>query len=169
VNHYPNPIDVTLEGHTECVWEVIQLKDGRLASSSNDHSVRIWNISTMNCEAVLNGHGHWVRGLCQLEDGRLLSGSWDSSIRIWNLETNTCEKEIKLQIGSTILQIKQISTCEILCAMNISSVHLININSGVCEQALRENGIGDTILNLALLKEGGFVTAANSGTLRIWQ
>jgi len=83
----------TLEGHTRGVRALAVLPDGRLASSSNDDTVRVWRPSTGVCEAVLEGHTRGVRALAVLPDGRLASGSWD--IRVWRPSTGVCEAVLK--------------------------------------------------------------------------
>ena len=61
-----------------------------LASCSQDHSVRLWDVDAGTCTAVLNGHTDWVCCLADLGGGRLLSGSCDYSLRVWNTATGAC-------------------------------------------------------------------------------
>jgi WD40 repeat protein len=65
----------TLQGHTNYVYALAVLPDGRLASSSYDKTVRVWRLSTGVCEAVLEGHTWEVSALSVLPDGRLASSS----------------------------------------------------------------------------------------------
>ena len=44
---------------------VAVLADGRIASGSNDETVRLWNTATGACDLVLEGHT-WVSGSCFL-------------------------------------------------------------------------------------------------------
>jgi len=74
----------TLQGHTSGVRALAVLPDGRLASASEDGTVRVWRPSTGVCEAVLKGHTSWVTALAVLPDGRLASGSRDSIVRVWS-------------------------------------------------------------------------------------
>jgi WD40 repeat protein len=64
------------------------LPDGRLASGSYDHTIRLWDVMTGAETARLEGHSHWVNGLCVLSDGRLASGSHDKTIRLWDVTTS---------------------------------------------------------------------------------
>ena len=63
---------------------VCSLGDGRLASGSNDRTVRVW-AATGECVVTLEGHTstRYVRSVCSLGDGRLASGSDDSTVRVW--------------------------------------------------------------------------------------
>jgi WD40 repeat protein len=79
----------TLTGHTSAVRSLIQLKDGRLVSVSDDKTIRIWKND--KCEKVLEGHTHWVYKVIELTDGQLASCSQDNTIRLWNINTGECQ------------------------------------------------------------------------------
>ena len=51
-----------------------------------DSTVRIWNLSTGDCQHVLNGHTSLV-GLLGLSPSYLVSAAADSTLRVWNPET----------------------------------------------------------------------------------
>ena len=38
----------TLEGHTSSVWMALELSDGRMATCSNDKTIRIWQNNPAN-------------------------------------------------------------------------------------------------------------------------
>jgi WD40 repeat protein len=45
----------SLKGHTNGVWDLVQISDDLLASSSGDGTVRIWNLTTNTCKFILTG------------------------------------------------------------------------------------------------------------------
>ena len=64
--------------------------DGRrLASSSDDNTVRLWDVQTGACVKTLEGHDGLVLSVCFSPDGRMVaSGSCDSAdatARLWLL------------------------------------------------------------------------------------
>ena len=87
-----------LEGHTDWVEALALLPDGRLASGSEDKTIRLWDVKTGAETARLEGHtaevnpllfprGGRVTALALLPDGRLASGSEDQTIRLWDVKT----------------------------------------------------------------------------------
>ncbi len=76
-----------LEGHSGSVNSLCLLPDGRLASGSEDNTIRLWDLTTGAETARLEGHLGPVTSLCLLPDGRLASGSEDSTIRLWDVTT----------------------------------------------------------------------------------
>ena len=73
-----------LDGHGHLVYSVCFSPDGRrLASGSNDETVRLWDVETGACVRTLEGHG-FVFSVCFSPDGRMgASGSADGTVRLW--------------------------------------------------------------------------------------
>ena len=61
--------------------------DGRrLASGSDDSTVRLWDVETGACVRTLEGHGSPVLSVCFSPDGRMVaSGSGDQTVNLWLL------------------------------------------------------------------------------------
>jgi WD40 repeat protein len=74
----------SLKGHTSCVKDLVQISDDLLASSSEDYTVRIWNLTTNTCKFILTGHTKRVVGLKQITSSILASGSDDNKIILWD-------------------------------------------------------------------------------------
>ena len=75
-----------LRGHRDGVRGVTWSPDGRrLATASNDRTVRIWDAGN-GCElTVLHGHNDWVQAVVWSPDGRrLATASNDRTVRIWD-------------------------------------------------------------------------------------
>lgn len=79
-----------LQGHNQAFMSLAVLPDGRLASGSNNRTIRIWDL-VLGTSQVLEGHTNSVVGLAVLPDGRLVSGSYDKTIRIWDLVLGTSQ------------------------------------------------------------------------------
>lgn len=86
----------TLEGHSSYVVQVAVSADGRyMASSSWDHTLKLWDISDRKELRTLGGHTDAVWALALSPDARhALSGSDDGTVRVWDLETGREERTL---------------------------------------------------------------------------
>ncbi|KAK4448347.1 hypothetical protein QBC34DRAFT_112805 [Podospora aff. communis PSN243] len=82
----------TLEGHDDWVTSVAFSADGRrLASGSDDRTIKIWDAASGQCLQTLEGHNHAVWSVAFSADGRrLASGSGDRTIKIWDAASGQC-------------------------------------------------------------------------------
>ncbi|KAL2885880.1 Vegetative incompatibility protein HET-E-1 [Ceratocystis lukuohia] len=81
----------TLDGHNDPVTSVMLSNDGqRLASGSEDHTVKIWDAVSGTCLYTLEGHNCEVTSVVFSNDGqRLASGSSGKTARIWDVTSGS--------------------------------------------------------------------------------
>ncbi|KAI9328326.1 WD40-repeat-containing domain protein [Zopfochytrium polystomum] len=60
--------------------------DDKVVSGSLDHTVKVWDRSTGDCEQTFHGHSDAVTCLCW-KDGVVYSGSLDRTVRAWSVRT----------------------------------------------------------------------------------
>ena len=73
----------TITDHTDSVYSLIRLKDGRVASCSDDMTIRIYDQSNdYHCAQVIKRHRNGIDSICQLDDGTIISCTCDKSIMI---------------------------------------------------------------------------------------
>jgi len=86
----------TLEGHNSSVRSVAWSHTTRLASASQDNTVKIWDSATGQCVATLKGHSDWVSVVAWSHDAtRLASASDDNTVKIWDPATGKCVATLK--------------------------------------------------------------------------
>ncbi|KAJ3615987.1 hypothetical protein Zmor_012141 [Zophobas morio] len=84
-----------LRGHQKYItclsWEPFHVnpKCERLASSSKDTTLRVWNTSTGICEYTLSGHTMSVTCVAWGGQGLIYSASQDRTIKVWKAETGS--------------------------------------------------------------------------------
>jgi hypothetical protein len=82
------PVGV-LKGHTLGVWKVSFHPNGRrLASASQDQTVRVWDLATCQELRQLRGHSDTVYDVAYSPDGtRLASAGMDQLVKVWDAES----------------------------------------------------------------------------------
>jgi phospholipase A-2-activating protein len=71
-------------GHAGYILSLAVLRNGYLASASQDRNIKIWNTDTSSLIRTLTGHTSYVYALTVLPNGNLASGCGDFTIKIWN-------------------------------------------------------------------------------------
>jgi WD40 repeat protein len=79
-----------------------------LVSSSDDGTIKVWNLHTGRRKSTLEGHLRPVYAFAISPDGQtLVSGSNDSTIKVWNLHARELKRTLKGHSG----EVKSVAIC----------------------------------------------------------
>jgi len=81
----------TLKNHTERIYCLVLMNDGRLVSGSGDNSIIIYNKKTYQPDLIIKEHKSWLCNIIQLSSGVLASCSDDKTIKLFKINENNYE------------------------------------------------------------------------------
>lgn len=88
----PGPYCHPFKGHKKYVTSLsfepfhLNIACKRFASSSKDHTVRVWNVNTGTCETVISGHSDAVECVRWGGTGLIYTASRDRTIMVWAID-----------------------------------------------------------------------------------
>jgi len=87
----------SLKGHTDMVYELIQINNSDLLASSGgyDLTVRIWNLTTNTCKFTLTGYTDYVSSIKEINSEILASVSDDKTMKMWNITSGALIRNLK--------------------------------------------------------------------------
>ncbi len=164
------PLGDPLTGHDDWVNDLAFSPDReRLASASNDQTVRVWSLKTGDILREFTDHAATVRAVAFNPNGNLLaSGSDDQMVRIYEVETGDLFHEL---MGHTdvIFDLAFDPTGERLAsASGDGTLRLWDVETGTL---LGEplTGHDDFVLSLAFNPDGGLLVSGGAdNTIRLW-
>jgi WD40 repeat protein len=145
---YPGPYDIniynindgnlvsSLKGHTSYVYDLVQISADLLASSSNDQTVRIWNLTTNTCKFILTGHTGSVYGLKQITS----SGSLDNTIKLWDLTSGQLIRTLSNHTRLVKWSVDLLNSQTLVSGSGDQTIKLWNWSTGECLSTIQTPG-----------------------------
>jgi WD40 repeat protein/tetratricopeptide (TPR) repeat protein len=131
----------------------------RLASSSDDHTVMLWDVDSAHALGRWSAHLSWVTGLTISPDGSLIAstrgdvgGTEDPSIRLWDAETGVLKKKLPGNQNGVWSLAFDPSGRRIASGDSAGTVLLFEVESA--RVLRRENLGGSRVSSLVFLNEG---------------
>ncbi|KAG9070336.1 hypothetical protein KI688_009673 [Linnemannia hyalina] len=158
-----------IKRHTHCIRSLAYSPCGkRIASASNDKTVRLWNSETAACLFVLEGHTEWVASVRFSPDGRqLVSGSGDGTIRFWDSEMGEPGVVLSPSLG-VIASLAISPDCRWVASGHADGdVQLWDMHSGSPGPVLQ--GHTKIVTGIAFSPDGQLIaTTSNDRTVMLW-
>ena len=159
--------EIYLEGHNDCIMDMIMLKNGYLCTSSADENIRIWDWKQQKCLFFFKAHEKYVKCLCELSNGYLLTGSEDNSIGVWEEKSSSYEN-IKYIEGhsKSIRTLCQIDNDHFASGSFDYTIKIWNINNWECLQTLKGHSMN--VIDIIKFDDNTLISCSNDQTIKIW-
>ena len=116
-------LTLKIKCHKYCVTSLCLLDDGRLASSSSDCSIIIYNKKTYKPQIIIREHRNTINYLLKLESNILASCSEDSTIKFFKIKQNKYETLQTLNHHSNnVNQIKELKNKKLVSSSDDNSI-----------------------------------------------
>jgi WD40 repeat protein len=138
----------TLEGHNGDVSSVAFSHDSsKLASASDDMTVKVWDASSGACLQTLEGHSNWVRSVAfSHNSSKLASASQDNTVKVWDANSGVCLQTLEGHSSWVSSVAFSHDSSKLASASEDTTVKVWDASSGACLQTLN---IGRPLLSLS--------------------
>ena len=162
------PIKV-LEGHSNDVTFLLYIKERDiLISGSNDVTLRLWNMSTYQCDKVIEGVDCcFTNSLYQIDKDRVIVGGVNS-FSIVNIDKCIIEKIIEdksIEYVDCFLKLRDNKTILCGCINGIFCFYDMNTK----QYKITKNNHNDDISDLLFKDDNTFLSCSWDNTIKVWK
>lgn len=144
---------------------IIALPNDQIVVSSEDSTLRVWDVITGECLKTLYSHGS--RRIAALPNGQVVSTCNDDNLCVWDLSTGQCLKTSLIENPrSPPVEIAALPNGQVVGGFNDGSLRVWDLNTGQCLQILFKHQ--SPISSLVSLPGGQVVSGSEDGKLRVW-
>lgn len=155
-----------LTGHSKNILCLAELSPGRIASGSEDKTIKIWNINEKKLEATITGKYEKVDSLLALNENTLAAGV-HNTIRVYNTDN---KQEIYTLVGheKSVTCMVKMNDDVILSSSYDNTIKIWDTKLKTCSYTLF--GHNQTVYCILLLRDGRLVSGSGSWdkSIKIW-
>jgi len=153
----------TFTGHTNWIWQVIKLNEKTIASCSEDHSIKIWEIETARQLTTFTENAPIISLAFHEPTNQLISGNLNGEISIRTLNDNTCTT---FEAHNGIIRtIKIINHHIIATGGEDNKVKLWQFNGQLLAELEHQN----FVQCIEQLADNKIISASYDGTIKVWE
>jgi len=142
----------------------------RLATSSWEEFIRLWDVSSGICTQIFEGHTQFVTAVVFSSDSRLIaSSSHDRSVRLWRVDDGQCIRTLKGNMGPTTSVAFSIDSMFVaLASSSDGSVSVWRLDNGQCIKRYTCNA--NSVKSIAFAADLTLLACISDfGTIILWQ
>lgn len=157
----------SLVGHTNVIQSLCNISEDKIASSSSDKAIKIWNISTQECLNTININGMpsflFHNKVNKDEIGFVNFGK---NIEIWGIESKKQERVITFESSTWFENYYQLKNGKVILGQ-VDSFILLNENGFTTEKEIKN--IGDDPSMFTELDENKIAAGLKNGNIIIYE
>ena len=77
----------SLVGHNKSITGVVKIKDDFALSCSVDTTMKVWNLTTLECEETFVMNKFEINYMIKLNDNKIVTCINENNLDIWNFES----------------------------------------------------------------------------------
>ena len=155
-----------MSGHSKSITSLVLLNKNKLASGSEDKTIKLWDLEKRVCSSTITGNYERIESLLKINENTLAAGS-QSTIRVFNTDN---KKELYSLVGheKSVCTMVKISDSKIVSGAYDNLIKIWDINNRCCEFSLY--GHDTTVFIVLLLQDGRLASGSGSWNraLKIW-
>ena len=164
-----------LEGHTDCIMDMIMLHNGYLCTCSADETIKIWDWKEAKCLYSFKPHKKYVKCICELNNKLLITGSEDNAIGIWKEKEKEEEKlkgyeNVKLLLQAHSYPVRslcQLDDKHFVSGSFDNQIKIWNLDKFEYVQILE--GHKSNVISVIKYNNDILISCSNDKTIKIWE
>lgn len=163
-----------LKGHRGWVPSVVITPDGQtIVSSSDDGTLKVWDLATGACQLTFREHTGRIWGIAIMPDGQTVISVSDQSLKVWDLITGDCLSTVAVDHAETSRIVITPDSRAVISWSEVETIKVWEIATGNCQATFKghdgHQNHEDNITDVAITPDGRTVVSGSTDqTIKIW-